>query len=231
MAIRRHFLSVAHRIERRFFYPFVLHPATTVSGVCRQLLSDPVRTLLWKWNWKSALFSSTIRAAIFFFTNLSAGLAAAGGAMAAEFAYRAVFAGFYGSLTQAFRRAEPAWKANLTAMVLLPAVSHALELLVHVWRGTPNLSLSIGSSMAFTAISTSYNLYAMRRGALIVGDGSRSVIDDLRRTPGLIFGFLAAGPKWLFARSLRSKVKIAAPRIEEPRSSELRLATNVSDQS
>lgn len=150
--------------------------------------------------------------------------------MAAEFAYRAVFAGFYGSLTQAFRRAEPAWKASLAAMILLPAISHALEFLVHFLRGTPNLSVSMGSSILFTAISTAFNLYAMRRGALIVGEGSRSVIADLRQTPRLIFGFVAAGPKWIFARRPWAQDKIAAPRFEEPRSSELLLAPNVTDQ-
>jgi hypothetical protein len=153
-----------------------------------------------QWNWKSALFSSSIRATIFFFANLTAGLAAAGGAMAAEFAYRAVFAGFYGSLTQAFRRAQPAWKANLVAMVILPAVSHALEFAVHALRGTPNLKVSIVSSVCFTAISTLFNLYAMRRGALVVGEDAGSVADDLRRVPKLIAGFLLSGPFWVWSK-------------------------------
>jgi hypothetical protein len=201
-------------------------PATSVSGVCRQLLSDPLQTVILRWNWKSALFSSSIRALIFFFANLSAGLHAASGAMAAEFAYRAIFAGFYGSLTQAFRRAEPAWKATLVAMILLPTISHALEFLVHFLRGTPNLKTSIASSVLFTAISTSYNLYAMRRGALVVGEGSGSVWDDLRRTPSLIASFLMAAPLGLY-RSLKGS---AAPPSEEPPSSDLLLAPNVSDQ-
>jgi hypothetical protein len=211
--------------------PFLLRTQTTsVSGVLRDILSDPWQTLFRRWNWKSAVFSSSTRALIFFFANLSAGLQAASGAMMAEFVYRAVFAGFYGSLTQAFRRAEPAWKANLAAMVLLPAISHGLELLVHAVRGTPNLKTSLLSSMAFTALSTLYNLYAMRRGALVVGEDAGTVLEDLRRTPALIAGFVAAGPKWLWGQFKATRELCAAPLEEEPRTSELLLTPNVSDQ-
>jgi hypothetical protein len=206
------------------------HPNTSVSGVCRQILSNPLQTIVLRWNWKSALFSSSIRALIFFFANLSAGFHAASGAMGAEFAYRAVFAGFYGALTQAFRRAEPAWKANVVAMIALPAISHGLEFVVHFLRGTPNLKTSIVSSVVFTAISTLYNLYAMRRGALVVGDGEASVLDDLRRTPRLIAGFLASGPRWVLEKLRTSRDRYAAPHVEEPRTSELLLAPNVTDQ-
>jgi hypothetical protein len=37
---------------------------------------------------------------------------AAEGAMLAEFVYRGITAGFYGALTQAFRKAAPVWKAS-----------------------------------------------------------------------------------------------------------------------
>ena len=54
------------------------------------------------WNWKSAVVSALCRASIFFVINISAGWDAALAAMQVEFAYRAVAAGFYGSLTQYF---------------------------------------------------------------------------------------------------------------------------------
>jgi hypothetical protein len=206
-------------------------PSLTVTGVFRQITANPVDLFLKQWNWKSAMFSSSIRASIFFFANLTAGLSAARGAMLAEFAYRAIFAGFYGSLTQAFRRAQPAWKANLVAMVALPAISHGLEFVVHALRGTPNLKASIISSVCFTAISTLFNLYAMRRGALVVGEGEQSVWSDLRRTPRLIAGFLLSGPRWALGKFGGSnKIYAAPPLEEEPRSSELLLTPNVADQ-
>jgi len=167
----------------------------TVAGVLRDLVRDPGRYLLSRWNWKSAVMSSLIRAIIFFFTNLVAGWHAALGAMLAELLLRSVTSGFYGALTEAFASAQPAWAAMAAAMVLLPSVSHSLEFLVHWLRHTPKLGLSIATSVAFTALSTAFNLYAMQRGALTVGRGSRPLREDLMRVPGLIAGFLLAGPR------------------------------------
>src|ERR1700722_1650162 len=55
----------------------------TVSAVFGGMLRHPIRELILRWNWKSALLSSLLRATIFFFTNLVAGWHAALGAMLA----------------------------------------------------------------------------------------------------------------------------------------------------
>src|SRR5215469_4661862 len=166
----------------------------TVTAAIRELYRDPAERLLRNWNWKSALFSSTLRALVFLFANLAAGWRAATGAMLAEFCYRGVSAGFYGAITQALREAEPEWAANATAMIALPVVSHTIELAIHLGRGTPKIITSVIASVCFTAVSTLFNLYAMRRGALVVGDGSDTVQGDLKRIPRLICGFVIAGP-------------------------------------
>src|SRR6202022_697407 len=54
--------------------------APTVSEVFGGIVRHPVRHLIRRWNWKSALLSSLLRASIFFFTNLVAGWHAALGA-------------------------------------------------------------------------------------------------------------------------------------------------------
>jgi hypothetical protein len=164
----------------------------TVAEVLEALLRDPGRYLVARWNWKSAVLSSSLRASIFFFTNLVAGWHAALGAMLAELALRSLTSGFYGAVTEAFSTARPAWAAMTAAMLLLPFFAHSLELLVHWMRHTPKLGLSIATSVSFTAVSTAFNLYAMRRGALTVGHGSNSLRDDLRRVPRLILDFLIA---------------------------------------
>lgn len=166
----------------------------TVTASIRQLAGHPFEMLVRKWNWKSSLFSSTFRAAIFLCANLTAGWRAATGAMLAEFLYRGFSAGFYGAITQALREAEPAWAANATAMIALPLISHSIEFAIHVARSTPKIKTSIIASVIFTALSTLFNLYAMRRGALVVGEGSDTVKGDLKRIPRLIWGFLSAGP-------------------------------------
>ncbi|MDX2154769.1 MAG: hypothetical protein SFV54_28765 [Bryobacteraceae bacterium] len=169
----------------------------TVGSILLDLARHPYRRLLLEWNWKSAFLSAAMRASIFFATNLTAGLRAALGAMAAEFVFRTAISGFYGSATQALRRAEPAWHGAVAVMVLLPVCSHTLEFLVHYFRGTPKLLTSVVVSMIFTAVSTLFNWYAMRRGALLVGASQKSLAEDMKSMPSIIAGFLLAGPRAL----------------------------------
>lgn len=138
----------------------------SVLEVVRDLWRHPKALLIDRWNWKSAVFSSLFRGTIFLVANLTAGWRAASGAMLAEFLFRFLTAGFYGAMTQSFCNAEPEWAGNVAATLLIPFVSHSLELVIHVLRGTPRLKASLISSVVFTILSTSFNLYAMRRGAL-----------------------------------------------------------------
>jgi hypothetical protein len=166
----------------------------TVAEALLRVVRHPYDRLIRKWNWKSALTSSLFRAPIFFFVNLTAGRKAAAAAFLTELVLRSVTSGFYGSLTEAIGEAEPAWLAGLTAALLMPLGNHSLELLVHWLRGTPKLWHSILASMCFTAFSTLFNLYVMRRGALLVGEKRQPFAQDMRRMPRLVIGFIVAGP-------------------------------------
>jgi hypothetical protein len=165
-------------------------PGLTPLGVIGLLVRDPWRHLGAQWNYKSALMSSLSRGFLFFVINLTATFDAAVAALLVEFSLRSVTAGFYGALTQAFRRVEPERAAFVAVMVLLPLANHSIEFIVHGLRGTPRLLESVFSSIALTAISTAFNLFAMRRGALIVGAGSQPLRRDLIRMPALIAAFL-----------------------------------------
>lgn len=156
------------------------------------------------WNWKAALSSSLVRGLIFFFANLGAGWRAAVGAMVAEYLYRAIGSGFFGAITQSLADIEPAWIGAASAIFILPLTSHSIELLIHWLRHTPHLKTSIIASVSFTIVSTLFNFYAMRRGALLVGRNSKPFLDDLRSMPRVIAGFLACVPLWAW-RSLRSR--------------------------
>src|ERR1035438_7768116 len=79
-------------------------------------------------------------AVIFLFANLTAGWRAAAGAMAAEFLFRALTSGFYGSLTQAFQKPNPPYRAAIPFLSLLPFVPHSLEFAIPFARGTPKLA-------------------------------------------------------------------------------------------
>jgi len=90
-------------------------------------------------------------------------------------------------------------------MVLLPLLSHSIEFLVHYLHGTPKLGPSIVASVSFTALATLFNLFAMRRGVLVVGSAGRrdsedtaSLAGDMRQIPGTILAFILAGPIALY---------------------------------
>ena len=173
-------------------------PPVSVPEAFTDLLLNPGRRLLLRWNWKTALLSACLRGTIFFLANIGAGLSAAIGAMGVEAALFAMLAGFYGALAQAFRRAQPAWVATMTVMVLMPTVNHTLEYILHYASGTKKLSAGVAASISLSIFSAMFNLFAMRRGVLIVGDERASLIDDLRRMPRIVFDFVMALPRALW---------------------------------
>jgi hypothetical protein len=182
-------------------------PGVSVGEVLLRFVREPQKYLLARWNWKSAVLSSLFRAAVFFLANLTAGWPAAIAAMNTELIYRGLTSGFYGALTEGFRDAEPPWAGALAAMVVLPLAGHSMEFVVHWLRGTRNLTPSITASVLFTAVSTLFNLYAMRRGALTVGPGRGSLREDMRRMPKLIIDFVLVLPRQLFANKCTAMAK------------------------
>lgn len=151
--------------------------AATRGAMRRSLLA-----LARAWNWKSALSSSIARALLFFFANLSAGLHPAIAAAQTEFLYRAVAAGFYGSLTEHFSRRHASRGATIGAMIVVPGVAHLVELAVHHASGTPRLGTALLMSIAFSLATTRFNLFAMRRGLLL---GNQSLRADVRALSSL----------------------------------------------
>jgi hypothetical protein len=175
-----------------------------VGAVLAGLVRHPIARLWRRWNWKAAVLSATARAVLFFLVNLPAGRGAAVAACLTELVFRATTSGFYAAITQALGRAEPAWAGLVTAMILLPIVTHSAELAVHWLRDTARLGDSIAASVAFTAISTAFHVFAMRRGALVVGDARRPFREDLQRLPGLIVAFVRTAVAGLVAATVRA---------------------------
>jgi len=147
------------------------------------------------------MFSALFRGGIFFTVNFKAGWRAAVGAMLAEFVWRTATSGGWGALTQMLRKVRPEWQGLLGSMLVAPALSHSIEFTIHYTRGTPMLAKSIITSICFTQVSNLFNLYAMRKGALITGPEARSLRQDMRDVPGLVGGFLLVLPR-LIGRAL-----------------------------
>ena len=110
--------------------------------------------------------------------------------MQVEFLYRAVAAGFYGSMTERFARMRSERRVTWAAMMVVPGISHVVELAIHLWAGTPMLGWSVAGSVAFSILTTRFNLFAMRRGSLTVGHGSATWWQDLKAMPALFVAFL-----------------------------------------
>jgi hypothetical protein len=51
-----------------------------------------------------------------------------------------------------------------------------------------------------TAFSTLFNLFVMRRGALIVGEGRRSLASDMAQMPRLIGAFCLLLPRYCYRK-------------------------------
>jgi hypothetical protein len=159
-----------------------------VSAILADVLRHPVRHFITNWNWKASLTSAICRGVIFYALNTPAGLDWATRAMVTEFAFRAAASGVLGSLTQALRFGQPRY----AALLILPGIGHLAEYIVHRQAGTPRLAASVIASIAFSVLTTAFNLFAMRRGVLIVGPGRQSLRADLARLPALIVAFVAA---------------------------------------
>ena len=166
----------------------------TVGAVLAGLAAHPRQNLIDRWNWKSALLSAGLRGAIFFSANLTVSLDAAVRAMAVDATFRIPMVGVYAAVIQAFADAEPPWLAACVVTVAVPAVAHGVEFTVHAIARTPALAVSVAASVAFSILSSAFNLFAMRHGALRVGPRSSSFRSDVRRFPGLVVAFVVAGP-------------------------------------
>jgi hypothetical protein len=138
--------------------------------------------------------SAAYRAPIFFLTSLKAGWRTAIGALLAETAFRAFTSGFWGAFTQAVRLMEPAWLGVFLVVFVAPVVVQSLNLFIHLARGTSNLKQGFLVSCLVTGLASLFNWYAMRHGTFVTGHQSRSLWQDLKQLPVIIFGFISTVP-------------------------------------
>ena len=176
-------------------------PSHTITEALERVWNNP-SLFITNWNYKGAVLSGVLRAPIFLITYLAGkeSLKLAIGAATAQFLFRFAFAGVAGTLIQGFRRVEPAWKALLAIMLMLPLISHLFEFAVQsvfaYATGTQaHTDEAILRSITVSIMSALFTLFAMRRSVMTVGDeDSRSLLHDISRLPVLIFEFCAFIP-------------------------------------
>lgn len=173
-----------------------------VIDVFRYLARHPFEMLVLRWNWKAAFFSGLLRSMIYLFTHIKEGWRAALGAMSIEFFFRLVVSGASGSLVQSFHKATPVWLATLCVMIMLPAFSHLIEFTLHTLNGDANKGKAIIISISFSIISAIFNLFAMRRNALLVKDtNAQSFMEDIVKMPKIVGEFVLFPFIWIWQRS------------------------------
>lgn len=181
--------------------PAVPPPSNTISEALSKVWHEPSQFVKY-WNYKGAVLSGVLRAPIFLVTYLVGreSLRLAIGAALVQFTFRFLFAGVGGTLIQSFRRVEPAWKALLAIMLILPLISHLFEFAIqtvfaYATSTQDHTDEAILRSITVSIISALFTLFAMRRNVMIVGDeDSKSFWHDISSLPRLIFDFIAFIP-------------------------------------
>ena len=190
--------------------------SNTIGEAWAGLLRDPSQFIRY-WNYKGAILSGAMRAPIFFITYLvgKESIRLALGAAFVQFVFRFFFAGVGGALIQSFRRVEPAWKALLTILLVVPLISHLFEFLLqyafaYLTGTNDHTDEAIVRSICFSIISALFTLFIMRRDVMIVGDAeSKSLLNDISRLPLLIFQFVAFIPNEISSMLRRGAIATA----------------------
>lgn len=152
------------------------------------------------WNWKSAILSVAFRVPVFAVVTMRRGFGAMSGAVLAETAVCAFYAGFYAAVVQYIRNRRPVWLTAFIIAVALPALGQVIEYGVHTWRSTPHRILAVTISSILSVLSSLFNWYVMRQGTFLVGSERSSFVGDLKRFPLLLLRFFLLGPRWLMHR-------------------------------
>jgi hypothetical protein len=162
------------------------------------LVRHPVRNILLRWNRKSAVLSAILRGTLFFAASLKSHSLGRVEAALVEAVYAASAAGLFGAVAQALRYAQPAWIAELFLAIVIPILFQTLEFFSHLVTGTGSFHAGLIASAALTGLSAAFNLFVMRRGALLVGAEGKPFSQDLLALPKLILLFVVSIPASLY---------------------------------
>ncbi len=173
-------------------------PHTTVGHALLQLLRNPFYYFIRHWNWKSALFAAFNRGTIFFVATMKRGRMEISVAVLVEIIFSCATSGIYAAFTQAMRFAQPGWLAACIVALGIPSALYGFDYLAHVYTGMHNVRPAVTFATGLSVLSTLFNLFIMRRGAMVVGEDSQPLWRDLMRIPVLLVQFLIAGPLWLW---------------------------------
>jgi hypothetical protein len=144
------------------------------------------------WNWKCALMSATARSMVYLAAMARTGLRGGLPVVLVEMVYVTLTAGVYAGLQQRALGFRSRLLGNLTVVLAVPMLAQILDWLAHYAAGAAAPGKATFAVCVFATISALFHLHVMRRGAFLTGRAGRSLVDDFRRMPRLIAGFLLA---------------------------------------
>ncbi len=166
------------------------------------------------WNWKCALMSATARSMVYLVAMAHAGLRSALPIVLVELGYVTLTAGIYAGIQQNALRLRSQLLGSLIVVVGVPGLSQALDWLTHRLTGTMATNKATVAVCIFATLSALFHLHVMRNGGFLSGQGS-SLVDDFRRVPRFIVGFVV----WPY-RVVSAWVSRNAPEVDvEPETS------------
>jgi hypothetical protein len=174
-------------------------PRTTVGKALLEILHHPFYYFVQHWNWKSAMFGAINRGTIFFIATMKRGRVEISVAVIVEIIFTCATAGVYAAFTQAMRFAQPGWLAACIVALAIPSALYGFDYFAHLWTGMHHVRPAVTFATGLSVLSTLFNLFIMRRGAMVVGKDSEPLRRDLIRIPVLLVQFLIAGPLWVFS--------------------------------
>jgi hypothetical protein len=153
------------------------------------------------WNWKVAATTAVFRGAACIVALRHADIHARQHFGAVEAAYVLLTAGFFSALQQQSLEIKSRKLAWLAAVIVVPFTSLGVDSLLHIWLNRVNAhALGIGAAI-FTLVSAMFHWHVMRNGAMLVGESSNSLVDDLKRMPKLLLSFAMSPMASFFGRS------------------------------
>lgn len=192
----------------------------TIGDVFRNLLAHPLQ-IITRWNWKSALVGSCVRASFYFsvyWASRESWLVTLT-AVFVELCFRFITTGMAGAVVQSFRKAKPQWAATAVISIMLPAITHIIEFFTHYVQETYYSNIFPASenrarlkafaiSVLFSVISAMFNIYIMRRGVMLVGAGeeTRTLWSDIKSMPVLVKDFTIYLPDLLVRLTVGGKI-------------------------
>jgi hypothetical protein len=155
------------------------------------------------WNWKCALLSATARSLVYLAAMTRSGRHGAYAVVLVEIAYVTLTAGIYAGMQQKALGLRSRVLGNLVVVLVVPGLSQFLDWAAHQVTGAAATGRATIAVSFFAIVSALFHLHVMRNGVFLTGHG-RSLIDDFRRVPKLIAGFVLRPVAFFSALTPRS---------------------------